>query len=104
MSEPPERSIRRKVVEVVACSLTVTVAAAIAATIIAAIIDERWSLVFVIARWLCVAALLVTPLVHQLATRAGVQRRMPWVFQTPATALLLTAESIALDIISAHLG
>lgn len=98
------RGFARGARDVVACSLLVTAAAAVVATIVAVPIDARWSLVFVIARWLCVAALLVTPLVHQAAVRLGATWRMPWVLQTPATALLLTCESIALDILSARLS
>lgn len=98
------RGVARGVRQVVACSLLVTAAAAAVASLVAIPADVRWSLAFVIARWLCVAALLVTPLVHQLAVRLGASWRMPWVLQTPATALLLTCESIALDILSARLS
>lgn len=97
-----ERSLRRKIFEVVACSLSVTTAAAAVASILYFLIEQRWSLIFVVARWICVAALLITPLMHQALTRFGIKHRIPWVFQTPATALLLTLESITLDIISAH--
>lgn len=101
---PAPRGVARGARQVVACSLLVTAAAAAVASLVTIPADVRWSLAFVIARWLCVAALLVTPLVHQLAVRLGASWRMPWVLQTPATALLLTCESIALDILSARLS
>ena len=86
------------------CSLLVTTTAALVALVLMIVADARWSLAFVITRWIFVAALLVTPLIHQLTSRLGATWRMPWVLQTPATALLLTIESIALDILSARLG
>jgi FtsH-binding integral membrane protein len=99
------RSFSHGLRSVVICSLLVTLAAAIVATLVAAAApDLRWSVAFVVARWLCVAALLVTPLLHQVVVRLGGSWRMPWVLQTPATALLLTTESILLDILSARLG
>ena len=89
--------------DVVLCSLAVTATAALVALAVHLGSDVRWSLAFVIARWIFVAALLVTPIVHQAATHLGATWRMPWVLQTPATALLLTCESIAFDIVSAQL-
>jgi FtsH-binding integral membrane protein len=105
-SEPTQRrTFSHGLRSVVACSLLVTLAAALVATLVsAAAVDLRWSVAFVVARWLCVAALLVTPLVHQIVVRLGGSWRMPWVLQTPATALVLTTESILLDILSARLG
>lgn len=97
------RSLRRGAGAVILCSLLVTAAAALVALVALLATDARWSLAFVIARWLFVAALLATPLVHQVATRLGATWRMPWALQTPATALLLTCESIAFDIVSAQL-
>lgn len=92
-----------RVRDVVLCSLLVTATAALVALVVHLGADVRWSLAFVVARWCFVAALLVTPLVHQAATRLGATWRMPWVLQTPATALLLTGESIAFDVVSAQL-
>lgn len=89
---------------VVACSLLVTAAAALVALAVAQLAGTRWSLAFVIARWCFVAVLLATPLLHQLVVRMGATWRMPWALRTPATALLLTCESIALDILSARLS
>ena len=96
----PARAVR----DIVVFSLAVTATAACAALVVAGITDARWSLVFVILRWLLVAALLVTPLVHQVAVRFGLGFTMPWALRTPATALVLTCESIAFDIVSANLG
>jgi hypothetical protein len=101
---PARRTFTRGLRDVVICSLLVTASAAVVATAIALPADLRWSLTFVIVRWLCVAALLATPLIHQAIVRLGGTWRMPWVLQTPATALVLTVESILLDILSARLG
>jgi len=90
--------------DVVLCSLLITAAAALVALAVSGASGAEWSVAFVIARWLFVAALLATPLLHQLAVRFGMGWRMPWVLATPATALLLTCESIAFDIASARLG
>ncbi|MCW2925708.1 MAG: hypothetical protein JWM98_3112 [Thermoleophilia bacterium] len=98
------RSRARSVRDVVACSLLVTASAAVVALVAAVGFDVRWSLGFVVARWIFVAVLLATPLLHQLAVRAGIGWPMPWVLSTPATAVLLTVESIAFDIASAQLG
>ena len=100
--EPPARSFARATRDVVVCSLLVTAAAASLAVVAALTSGVRWSLAFVVLRWLLVAALLATPLVHQVAVRFGARWRMPWALQTPATAVLLTCESIAFDIISSH--
>jgi hypothetical protein len=98
------RTFSRGLRDVVLCSLLVTTSAALVALVVAVPLDVDWSVVFVIARWLFVAALLMTPLVHQAVMRLGGAWRMPWVLQTPATALVLTVESILLDILSARLG
>lgn len=102
--DPLPRTRLRSVLEVVACSLLVTMLAAMVAIVAAVGADVRWSLAFVIARWMFVAALLVTPLVQQIAGRMGASWRLPYALRTPATALLLTVESILFDIASAHLG
>lgn len=96
------RTLGRATRDVIACSLLVTAIAASLAVVAAVATDVRWSLAFVVLRWLLVAALLATPLVHQVAVRFGARWRMPWALQTPATAVLLTCESITFDIISSH--
>lgn len=103
-SPTPRRGPWRALRGIVACSLLVTLAAALVALIVAIALDVRWSLAFIVARWLFVAALLATPLLHQAAVRLGIGWPMPWALRTPATALLLTIESIAFDILSSHLG
>lgn len=100
----PRRSAWRGARDVLVCSLAVTALAALTALAYALVADVRWSLAFVILRWLLVAALLVTPLAHQITVRMGAAWRMPWALRTPATALLLTCESICFDIVSARLG
>jgi hypothetical protein len=50
-----------------------------------------------------VFALLALPLLHQAARRMGRTWDLPWALRTPATALLLTAEGIVWDIVSANL-
>lgn len=104
LDAPPERrSFGAGLRDVVVCSLVVSAAAALVAVPIAFALDTRWSLVFVILRWLLVAALLITPAVQQIATRSfGATWQLPWALRTPATALLLTCESILFDIISAQ--
>lgn len=98
------RSRARGARDVLVCSLTVTTFAAAAALVASLASDVRWSLAFVVLRWLLVAALLTTPLLHQVAVRLGAAWRMPWVLRTPATALLLTVELVAFDVLSARLG
>jgi hypothetical protein len=88
---------------VVLLSLLVTIAAALFAIAPAGLLDVRWSVAFVVTRWLVVFALLALPLVHQVATRLGMAWSLPWGLRTPATGLLLTLEGIAWDIASAHL-
>jgi hypothetical protein len=87
---------------VVLLSLVVTAGAALVAIVPAVLLDQRWSLTFVITRWLVVFALLALPLVHQAARRLGASWTLPWGLRTPATGLLLTLEGIAWDIVSAH--
>ncbi|MBC7461474.1 MAG: hypothetical protein H7287_08935 [Thermoleophilia bacterium] len=94
----------RAVLEVVAFSLSTTVASAVLALGASLVSDVRWSIAFVVLRWLIVAALVATPLVHQVARRFNVGWTMPYALRTPATAVLLTCESIAFDILSAHFG
>jgi len=104
LAEPTRRSLGRATRDIVLFSLSVTALAALAALAVAFIGDTRWSLAFVVIRWSIVAVLLATPLAHQIAIRWGVGFRMPWAMRTPATALLLTTESIMFDIISAQLA
>ncbi|MCW2973386.1 MAG: hypothetical protein JWN72_1659 [Thermoleophilia bacterium] len=94
----------RAVLEVVAFSLATTAASAALALVAALVADVRWSIAFVVLRWLIVAALVATPLIHQAARRFGATWTMAYALRTPATAVLLTCESIAFDILSARLG
>ncbi|MCW2956312.1 MAG: hypothetical protein JWO69_1181 [Thermoleophilia bacterium] len=87
--------------ELLLVSLGITALAALVAWPLAQALDQRWALVFVYARWLFIFALLLTPVLQQVAGRAGAAWRLPWALRTPATALLLTCESVAFDIISA---
>ncbi|MCW2950096.1 MAG: hypothetical protein JWN41_1109 [Thermoleophilia bacterium] len=87
---------------VIKFSLAITAAAAALAGVVAAVSSVRWALAFVVLRWLIVAGMLATPLAAQLATHFGARWRLPYALRTPATAVLLTCESIAFDIISAH--
>lgn len=96
----PERGSWRGVVGL---SIVVTIAAALFALVPALALDARWSYVFVMTRWIVVFVLLALPLVHQLAMRRGTDLALPWALRTPATALVLTVEGIAYDIISANL-
>lgn len=97
-------SRRDAVRNVVLFSLSITAASALLALGVASVSATRWSLAFVVLRWIIVAALIATPLIHQVARRFGAQWTMPYALRTPATALLLTCESIAFDILSAHFG
>ena len=92
-----------RVRSVVLLSVVVTAAAALVATVPAAIFETRWSYAFVMTRWMVVFALLALPLLHQLARRRGSAWSLPWGLRTPATGLLLTVEGIAWDIVSAQL-
>ncbi|MCW2928444.1 MAG: hypothetical protein JWM86_2412 [Thermoleophilia bacterium] len=89
---------------VVGLSLAVTAAAALFALVAALAVDARWSYVFVMTRWIVVFVLLALPLAHQVAMRRGARLPLPWALRTPATALVLTIEGIAYDIISANVG
>ena len=95
---------RRAVLEIVAFSISTTIAAALLAFGASLLSDVRWSIAFVVLRWLIVAALVATPLIHQVVRRFGARFTMPYALRTPATAVLLTCESIAFDILSARLG
>jgi hypothetical protein len=100
---PQRRGFVRGTRDVVLLSLGVTALAALAALVPALAFGVRWSLAFVYIRWCVVFVLLALPLLHQLLVRLGVAWQLPWGLRTPATALLLTAEGIAYDIISAQL-
>jgi hypothetical protein len=102
--EAPRRSVARGTRDVVLLSLAVTAFAALAALVPALAFGVRWSLAFVYIRWSLVFVLLSLPLAHQLLVRLGVAWQLPWGLRTPATALLLTCEGIAYDIISAQLS
>lgn len=91
-----------RVRSVVLLSVLVTAGAAIIALVPATAFDVRWSLAFVYVRWGVVFALLALPLAHQVAARRGHAWLLPWALRTPATALLLTIEGIAWDIVSAQ--
>lgn len=101
---PARRSFARGARDVLAFSVGATCFAAVIASAVASSSDVRWNVTFVVARWLFVAVLLATPVLHQVATRLGVTRQLPWAMRTPATALLLTCESIVFDVLSAQLG
>lgn len=88
--------------DVLVFSVGSTTLAAVAALVAMLSVDARFSVVFVVLRWCIVAVLLATPLVHQLTSRM-IGWRLPWALTTPLTALVLTTESIAFDIISAQL-
>ncbi len=101
---PLPRRRSRRAVEVIACSLLVTALAAVAGLAVAAATEVRWNYAFVIARWICIFALILVAVVDQVAQRRRLTWRAPWVLRTPATVLLLVCESIAFDIVSAQLG
>jgi hypothetical protein len=98
----PARSRGRAARDVVVFSLSITAASALLALAVDAVSATRWSLAFVVLRWVIVAALLATPLVQQIAQRFGATWKLPYALRTPATAVLLTCESIVFDIVSAH--
>lgn len=93
----------RRTFEVIICSLVVTALAALLGYGWHLAFDTRWSLAFVIARWICIAIILLLPFVQMALTRRGSSRSIPWALRTPWTPLLLTTESVLIDIISAQL-
>lgn len=101
---PRPGTLRRRIAEVVACSLAVTALAALAGLAVAIPTDVRWNYAFVIARWICIFSLILVAVANQVADRTGRSWRAPWVLRTPATVLLLMCESIGFDIVSARLG
>ena len=103
--QPPSRprTWPRRVLEVVACSLLVTCLAALVGFGWHAAFGTRWALAFVIARWIFIACILLLPFVQLALTRRGSARSIPWALRTPWTPLLLTVESVVIDIVSAQL-
>lgn len=95
--------VLKRILEVILCSLAVTTLAALAATLIYLFIDTRWALIFVIARWIFIALILLLPFVHMALMKTKSSLHIPWALRTAWTPLLLTIESITIDIISAHL-
>lgn len=93
----------RRTLEVVLCSIAVTLTAALLGYLWHLAVGTRWSLAFVIARWICIAIILLLPFVQVLLTRRGALRSIPWALRTPWTPLLLTVESVLIDIVSAQL-
>lgn len=98
-----DRTRGGRVRSVVLLSVLVTAGAALVALVPALAWDVRWSLAFVYVRWGVVFALLLLPLGHQVARRRGSSWALPWALRTPATALVLTAEGIVWDIVSARM-
>ncbi len=83
-------------------SLAVTATCAPVALAVTAVSGGRFLTAFVVLRWLVVLVLLLTPIAYRTVfVRAG--WNLPYVMQTPLTALFLTCESIAVDIISAQI-
>jgi hypothetical protein len=83
-------------------SIAVTATCAPVGALIALATGTRFMLAFVMLRWLVVLVLLVTPILYRtIFVRQG--WTLPYVMQTPLTALLLTIESIGVDILSARL-
>ena len=100
-----ERSLGRAALEVLVFSLAVSASAALVALALWATTEVRFNLAFVYLRWGMVAVLFSTPLLHQLLVRVRPGAPgLPLVLRTPATALVLTVESIGFDILSAQLG
>ncbi|MBC7643880.1 MAG: hypothetical protein H7123_02060 [Thermoleophilia bacterium] len=96
------RTRRHAAAAVLICSLAVTTGSGIIAATLWQLSPLPFMLTFVYLRWAVVFALLITPLAHQALKRRGTTFQLPYVMQTPLTALLLTFESIIVDIIGAH--
>lgn len=86
--------------QVVLFSLAISASAAVVATVLALADLAAFGVTFVIIRWLMVGVLILTPLLSQLSRG---RLPIPAPMRTPWTALLLTLESIAFDILSAQL-
>jgi hypothetical protein len=86
--------------DVVIFSVLITCASAVFAGLASVVWDAEFSVIFVITRWCVVGVLILTPLLSQL-TRGRLP--IPLAMRTPWTALLLTVESIAFDILSANI-
>lgn len=97
------RAWLRRLLEVVACSLAVTCLAAAVGYGWHVAFGTRWALAFVIARWIFIATILLLPFVQLALDRRGARRSIPWALRTPWTPLLLTVESVVIDIVSARL-
>ena len=93
----------RRVAEVIACSLVATCIAALLGYVWHVLTGTRWTLAFVIARWVLIAAILLLQFIQIALQRRGSSRTIPWALRTPWTPLLLTVESVVIDIVSAQL-
>ena len=83
---------------VVLFSIATTLAIAVASSLWHVVSGQRFLLVFVLMRWTVVFALLLAPVAKQLFRGLP----LPHLIERPWVALLLTCESIAIDIISAQ--
>lgn len=90
---------RRTLLPIVALSLSITTAAGLLALGVHTTLERPFLVTFVILRWAAVALLLATPLLRY--RRPSIM--LPAPLRTPLTALLLTIESVLVDIASAHL-
>lgn len=86
----------------VGTSLAASALAAAATAAAWLLADVDFLMLFAILRWIVVALLLVTPLLQQLLQLRW-DVRLPYALRTPATALVLTVESICFDILSARI-
>lgn len=96
----PQRSLRQRLVPVLVFSLSVTACAGLVALLLDVVGGLDGLLAFVYLRWGVVFTLIATPIVHRTARG---RLPLPYVLQTPFTALLLTCESIVVDIVIAQL-
>jgi hypothetical protein len=101
LTQTAQVSRRRELLTVLTVSLSVTAVTSVVSGVLYVVAGVDVLLAMSYLRWSVVAVLLASPLAWQLVgARAGLT--LPYAMRTPVTALLLTCESIVVDIISAN--
>lgn len=90
---------KARIRDIVLFSLAVTTTCGLIALALYSMTSARFILSFILLRWSVIAVLILAPIIGKLFPSLG----MPAVLRTPLTVLVLTCESILVDIIGAQL-